>query len=219
MRAVAYDEAISHLTVAVELSPAAIVRSGMRFPGDPRRLCPLATLNQRIVRSITPPVSVLGAMEGLIVAAPTAGAAGVLPAILMSAGEFMEQDEDRLVDAMLIAGGVGLVLLGCAEPPKQVAPAPATHEPSPICEVSEWTHDVVSQVCDIGQKVVFLPNSWGNEQLPILFAAVNCDLRFEVVMSNGGVTCIYGPIEIVSKDGNDPADDAEDQQDPEHGSQ
>lgn len=45
--------------------------------------------------------------------------------------------------------------------------------------------------CKAGQKVVFVPNSWGNEQLPIIFAAINCDMRYSVAMNNGGVTCIY----------------------------
>jgi L-serine dehydratase len=52
----------------------------------------------------------VNAAMGLIVAAPTAGAAGVLPAIMMSAGEFMERDDEALVDAMLVAGGVGGVI-------------------------------------------------------------------------------------------------------------
>jgi L-serine dehydratase len=52
----------------------------------------------------------VNAAMGLIVAAPTAGAAGVLPAIMMSAGEFLERDDEALVDAMLVAGGVGGVI-------------------------------------------------------------------------------------------------------------
>ncbi len=52
----------------------------------------------------------LNAAMGLIVAAPTAGAAGVLPAILVTMGETLEADEERLVDAMLVAGGVGGVI-------------------------------------------------------------------------------------------------------------
>ncbi|MEJ2185997.1 MAG: L-serine ammonia-lyase, iron-sulfur-dependent, subunit alpha [Gemmatimonadota bacterium] len=52
----------------------------------------------------------LNAAMGLIVAAPTAGAAGVLPAILSTMGEILEADEERLVDAMLVAGGVGGVI-------------------------------------------------------------------------------------------------------------
>jgi L-serine dehydratase len=53
----------------------------------------------------------VNATMGLIVAAPTAGAAGVLPAVLLSAADLLElEDESRLVDAMLVAGGVGGVV-------------------------------------------------------------------------------------------------------------
>jgi L-serine dehydratase len=52
----------------------------------------------------------VNAAMGLIVAAPTAGAAGVLPAIIVSAGEILDTEEARLVDAMLVAGGVGGVI-------------------------------------------------------------------------------------------------------------
>lgn len=63
-----------------------------------------------------------------------------------------------------------------------------------ICEVDDWVYASVAKACKPGQKVVFLPQRWGNEQLPIKFAAVNCDLGYSVVMNNGGVTCIYRPI-------------------------
>jgi L-serine dehydratase len=54
----------------------------------------------------------VNAAMGLIVAAPTAGAAGVLPSILISVDAFAEGGigEERLVDAMLVAGGVGGVV-------------------------------------------------------------------------------------------------------------
>lgn len=70
---------------------------------------------------------------------------------------------------------------------------------SEICEVSVWQRDVTTEACKPGQKVVFLPQSWGNDQLPILFAAVNCDLRYSVALTNGGVTCIFNPIEPVAE--------------------
>ncbi|MGK7312393.1 MAG: L-serine ammonia-lyase, iron-sulfur-dependent, subunit alpha [Candidatus Longimicrobiales bacterium M2_2A_002] len=52
----------------------------------------------------------VNAAMGLIVAAPTAGAAGVLPSIILSAGEILDAGDERLVDAMLVAGGVGGVI-------------------------------------------------------------------------------------------------------------
>lgn len=65
---------------------------------------------------------------------------------------------------------------------------------SEICEVNDWSLDVTTTACKPGQKIVFLPNRWGNDQLPIVFAGLNCDLRYSVAMNNGGVTCIYMPI-------------------------
>jgi L-serine dehydratase len=69
-------------------------------------------LGPRVTTTLARAIATLevNAAMGLIVAAPTAGAAGVLPSILISVGEFMEVDEERLVDAMLVAGGVGGVV-------------------------------------------------------------------------------------------------------------
>lgn len=64
---------------------------------------------------------------------------------------------------------------------------------SSVCEIQDWRANTTSS-CKPGQKVVFLPRSWGNEQLPIIFAAVNCDLRYSVAHTRGAVTCIYAPI-------------------------
>jgi L-serine dehydratase len=81
-------------------------RSRRLWDSGPRILGP------RVTATLARAISTLevNAAMGLIVAAPTAGAAGVLPAILISVGEFMDLDEDRLVDAMLVAGGVGGVV-------------------------------------------------------------------------------------------------------------
>ncbi len=69
-------------------------------------------LGHRVTTTLARAIATLevNAAMGLIVAAPTAGAAGVLPAILVSAGEFLDADEEKLVDAMLVAGGVGGVV-------------------------------------------------------------------------------------------------------------
>jgi L-serine dehydratase len=81
-------------------------RAKLLFDNGPRLLGPRVT--QTLSRAIA--TLEVNAAMGLIVAAPTAGAAGVLPAILISVGEFLEWDEERLVDAMLVAGGVGGVI-------------------------------------------------------------------------------------------------------------
>jgi hypothetical protein len=65
--------------------------------------------------------------------------------------------------------------------------------PSSLCEVTSWDREAAAQACKPGQKVVFLPNRWGNEQIPIMFAAINCDPRYPAVQNNGGVICIYLP--------------------------
>lgn len=81
-------------------------RAKRLWEGGPRLLGP------RVTATLARAISTLevNAAMGLIVAAPTAGAAGVLPAILISVGEFLELDEAKLVDAMLVAGGVGGVI-------------------------------------------------------------------------------------------------------------
>jgi L-serine dehydratase len=69
-------------------------------------------LGPRVTETLARAISTLevNAAMGLIVAAPTAGAAGVLPAVLISMEDFAHLEEDRLVDAMLVAGGVGGVI-------------------------------------------------------------------------------------------------------------
>lgn len=43
--------------------------------------------------------------------------------------------------------------------------------------------------CAPGSKVVFLPQRWGNEQLPIYTVGMNCDLSKPIVQNNAGVVC------------------------------
>ena len=81
-------------------------RAARLFDDGPR------LMGERVTAILSRAIATLevNAAMGLIVAAPTAGAAGVLPAIILSAGEILEEEDDRLVDAMLVAGGVGGVI-------------------------------------------------------------------------------------------------------------
>jgi hypothetical protein len=97
----------------------------------------------------------------------------------------------RLLRIAAIASFVVVAASGCSQPsPSSNAPIDQAN----LCEVKEWNRDAVSSLCKPGQKVVFLPSSFGNEQFPVIFAAVNCDLRYNVLLTTGAVTCIYGPI-------------------------
>ena len=50
------------------------------------------------------------ASMGVIVAAPTAGAAGILPGVLIAAQEELDFDDHKAVEAMLTASGIGTVI-------------------------------------------------------------------------------------------------------------
>lgn len=52
----------------------------------------------------------VNARMGLIMATPTAGAAGVVPAVLLALAEERGWTEEQLIGAMLVAGGVGAVI-------------------------------------------------------------------------------------------------------------
>ncbi|MDQ3149464.1 MAG: L-serine ammonia-lyase, iron-sulfur-dependent, subunit alpha [Chloroflexota bacterium] len=91
-----------------ERSPSGLTggRAAKLAANGPRILGPRVTVT--LARAIA--TLEVNACMGLIVAAPTAGAAGVLPAILLSVGEFMELDDDMLINGMLVAGGIGGVI-------------------------------------------------------------------------------------------------------------
>lgn len=55
--------------------------------------------------------SEVNASMGRICAAPTAGACGVLPAVLITAAEQTDATEQELLDALLVASGVGAIIM------------------------------------------------------------------------------------------------------------
>ncbi|HSL93735.1 MAG TPA: L-serine ammonia-lyase, iron-sulfur-dependent, subunit alpha, partial [Bacillota bacterium] len=52
----------------------------------------------------------LNSAMGRIVAAPTAGASGVVPGVLLAAAEEVGFSDDQLVSALAVAGGIGLAI-------------------------------------------------------------------------------------------------------------
>lgn len=54
--------------------------------------------------------SEVNAAMGKIVAAPTAGSCGILPAVIISTGEKYGKSEDELVKALLTASGIGIII-------------------------------------------------------------------------------------------------------------
>lgn len=109
---------------------------------------------------------------------------------------------------------VTAVLSACtqASSPPESPDSPAGHNVNngQLCEVNNWRPADVASQCEPGQKVVFLPNTFGNEQLPVIFTAANCDLRYTVALTNGGVTCIYGPITLQKTGQDTQSDDSQD---------
>lgn len=54
--------------------------------------------------------SEVNAAMGKIVACPTAGSCGILPSVVISAGEKLKKSEDELVKALFTAAGIGIII-------------------------------------------------------------------------------------------------------------
>ena len=54
--------------------------------------------------------SEVNAAMGKIVAAPTAGSCGILPAAIITAGEKLNKNDDELINALFTASGVGIII-------------------------------------------------------------------------------------------------------------
>ncbi|HEX7369988.1 MAG TPA: hypothetical protein VF284_06880 [Rhodanobacteraceae bacterium] len=105
-----------------------------------------------------------------------------------------------LIFAFALATGVAVALGGCtdrpiAAPHAAVAPVSRTSpalDQGDYCFVLNYPMGMSAlKTCKPGERVVFMPQQWGNEQLPIQFVSMACDLRYTVALTNGGVVCIY----------------------------
>lgn len=65
-------------------------------------------INKAIARALS--CSEVNAAMGKIVACPTAGSCGIVPAAIITAGEIINADEEALVNALLTASGVGQII-------------------------------------------------------------------------------------------------------------
>lgn len=65
-------------------------------------------VNKAIARAMS--CSEINAAMGRIVAAPTAGASGIIPAAVITAAEVIGADEDAMIDALFTASGVGQII-------------------------------------------------------------------------------------------------------------
>ena len=54
--------------------------------------------------------SEVNAAMGKIVAAPTAGSCGIIPAVIITAGEKLNKTEDDLINALFTASGIGIII-------------------------------------------------------------------------------------------------------------
>jgi len=68
-----------------------------------------SVLSRAVARALS--IGEVNAGMGCIVATPTAGSAGILPAVLLTLQETHQFDDEQLVDALFTAGGVGAVIV------------------------------------------------------------------------------------------------------------
>lgn len=57
-----------------------------------------------------------------------------------------------------------------------------------VCHVSDAAG---AKNCNNGDVLLYRPNIFGNEQLPLLIVAAFCDFGHPIVYNTGGVTCIF----------------------------
>lgn len=73
--------------------------------------CPVETLGPALKKATARAIAVgeVNACMGKIAAAPTAGSAGILPAVLVTMMEEHKVDRQRILDALLVTSAVGLI--------------------------------------------------------------------------------------------------------------
>ncbi|MEO8121940.1 MAG: hypothetical protein ABI606_21780 [Rhodoferax sp.] len=78
--------------------------------------------------------------------------------------------------------------------------SPSTNK-TPTAEVNDallgarqlcvFSNDDEAVKCKTGQTALFAPDRFGNEQLPVIFAAKYCDFNHPIALTNGAVGCVF----------------------------
>jgi L-serine dehydratase len=117
-----HDETLRGLSAAWEVMKAAVnsgltedmvSRSGMVNNGAKRVYNhSIAVLSKEFQRLISRALAAkeVNSCMGRIVAAPTAGASGIMPGVLFTLQEIHQIDDDKIIEAMLLAAGTALIM-------------------------------------------------------------------------------------------------------------
>ena len=108
-------EALKVMFEAVEtgLSEDMQSRSGMINNGAKKVYNhPLAVLSPEFQKLISRALAAkeVNSCMGRVVAAPTAGASGIIPGILYTMNEIHDIEEEKLIEALLVSAGIGLII-------------------------------------------------------------------------------------------------------------
>ena len=68
--------------------------------------------------------------------------------------------------------------------------------------ICSYSNEETAKKCQDGKLAWFKPNSWGNEQLPLLVAATYCDTNHQVILNNSGVICVFTSKRVGNKGAN-----------------
>jgi L-serine dehydratase len=163
-------------------------------------------LGTAIARALA--VAECNAAMGRIVAAPTAGACGILPAVLLSLQEKFGFTDRQLVDALYVAGAVGLIIAnragisgaqgGCQEETgtaAAMAAAAAVYLRGGSNTQSAWAAgfalmNVMGLVCDPVGGLVEVPCVYRN-----VMGAANALVSADLALA--GIPCPLPPDEVV----------------------
>lgn len=52
-------------------------------------------------------------------------------------------------------------------------------------------YESIDKNCKNGDIMIFVPQTFGNEQYPVIIAGTRCDFEYPIVQTVGGVSCVY----------------------------